>query len=169
MSDTRVAESYEKCVNLVEHYKAIGTTKICLLNLFGHGKSMSDEDFDRGLPWELATSVKAGGSIRHGVEVDLSFEAEHPCGLTFTWSFYIENRDRPFAQTGDPTIDFENILKIAKRLPPQVLLEVQKILRNNAAVMRKQQQDAWEYYSKVSHSAAFAENFVEALKEVRNG
>lgn len=165
---SEIARDWKRCVELKEHYDALGITEITLMNLYRYNTPLSDEDFDRGLPWEYVTDVKPAGSIRHGVEVDLNFEAAHPSGLTFLWSFYIENRDRLFGVTGGPALDYENIKKVARRLPPPMLLKLQDILRKNVGAMRKQQQEAWEYYSKVASSADFAENFVVALGDLRN-
>lgn len=153
----------EECLPLVEHLKAVGETAIELTRVYRYNQSLSEEAFDKSLPWELVSKVTTGGGVRWGVEIDLRFEAVHPSGLTFSWSYYIENRDNPYSVQGGPTLDFENIKKVIVRLPRDMQLEVQKILKNNVAAMQKQACEAWDYYTKVSNSAVFAKNFVASL------
>lgn len=160
-----VAQDYKKCLSLIEHYKALGITTIHLMNGYKYNTNMSEVEFDATLPWEFVTKVKSGGSMRHNVSVDISFTAEHPDGLTFEWSYYIEDRENPFSVTGEPKIDFTNIKSVFVRLPKPAQLEMQKLLRDNVGAMLKQRQEAWEFYSKVAASAEFASAFVEALSE----
>jgi hypothetical protein len=71
---------WRDAVKNADAYKKIGETTIYLFR--------GDDD----LPWEFANHCEPGGTHRMDIATDVRFTADHPCGLTFQWTFDIEGR-----------------------------------------------------------------------------
>lgn len=158
----RYADSVEKAVALAEHYIAIGDTEINLFRYYS--RSGKDQPkFDPSLPWNFVTKVKAGGSVRYNVDVDIDFIAEHPSGLTFRWSYYIE--EGGLHESGPSSIDIEGLRKCLALIPRKAQLEVVNILRDNVREMNEQAQKQREWYLKIKQGAERAELFLEEIEK----
>lgn len=75
-------QDWKHAVKNVEAYRTAGLTEIYL----------DGDDLD-SLPWEFVTKSLAGGLTRLGVSVSWRFEAQHPCGLKFSWHTDLEPRE----------------------------------------------------------------------------
>jgi hypothetical protein len=116
-------QNYQQDVDLAEHYLAIGHTRISIYTPY----ESKGEIFTEGIPWEYTSHVAEGGTWRNGMPVSVTFEADHPCGLTFSWSAQLED-DR---STGRSDMDLERIRKMFLLLPPEILEETRKLLLQN--------------------------------------
>jgi hypothetical protein len=47
---------------------------------------------DGEYPWEFVSRISSGASYRNEIPVSVTFEADHPCGLTFKWFWDLETR-----------------------------------------------------------------------------
>lgn len=72
--------TYAQAVENSDALKKLGQTNIYL----GHEDSV---------PWEFVTKVEPGGSHRLEIATSVWFTAEHPTGLTFSWSTDVEERE----------------------------------------------------------------------------
>lgn len=81
-------------------------------------------------PWEFVTSCREGGSHRMEIATSVRFEAEHPSGLKFDWSYEIE----PHGASGKGyfMIDVEGCQKILKLLSGKVRKEFSDYLKECA-------------------------------------
>lgn len=84
-----VKHSLQRCIDLAEHYKAIGMTSI-FLSLGG-----KEDTLNMDLPWEYVSDVGEKPGWRNGIPASYHFKAEHPCGLEFEWyvEFSLDNSD----------------------------------------------------------------------------
>lgn len=94
--------TWEESVKLAKHYLAIEQTRIHLYR---------EEEY----PWLYVTKIESGSLHRFNASVSISFEAEHPCGLTFAWS--IDMEDKSSNGTSHFKVDVLNLRKVLTKLP----------------------------------------------------
>lgn len=104
MSDIKWREAVEKA----EAYKAVGQTSLYI--------ERGDDP-----PWGFVTRVGDGASHRLDIPVSITFEADHPCGLTFKWFWDLETRDAN--GRGGYQIDAPNVVRTLGRLAESPALD----------------------------------------------
>lgn len=119
----------EDAVANAEHYKALGIDEVYL------------SDDEGPFPWEFVTSCRPGGSHRLEISTDVWFTAEHPCGMSFRWTFEIE----PYSANGSGhyQIDVDKIAAALKRLPEKAAAEFRVYLAECADAVGKKG-DEWQ-------------------------
>ena len=109
---------YQWHVERAEHYLALGQRDVHLFQVYNSAEA--EEAWQMNLPWHLVTKVKSGGTGRYNMNVSAGFEAPHPCGLTFHWSFDYEPRGKRMGHSNGPmAFDFERIHWCMNQLPKQ--------------------------------------------------
>lgn len=79
-----VVDDFRKAVANAVHLKALGHTEV---HLYGYEAPLEN------YPWHLATKCEEGGSHRLDMATSVRFTGYHAkSGLTFSWSFDIEDR-----------------------------------------------------------------------------
>ena len=96
-------KSFTECVELAEHYLAIGEATIWL-----HDDAADD------VPWHLITSVEGGALHRLSAPASATVIAEHESGLRFRWSFDFE--DAEANGSGQHRFSFERMVGAALRM-----------------------------------------------------
>lgn len=168
MNKTFYSDSVAKAVSLAEHYKAIGYTEIELFSFYNtHGDDSlrnAERAFTPLLPWDMVTKVESGSSYRYNVPVDMRFTAKHPSGLTFKWSFYIE--EGGVQARGGPSINVAALVPLLKALPRTAQLQVRDILRTNVAKMNEEAVEKYGWYRKCKQSVEQAESFLQQIEDM---
>lgn len=96
---------WHKAVEQAAHYLAVGQAELYL---------DSQQALDT-YPWEWAARVRTGGTHRLDIDTNVWFMAEHPSGLTFSWSFDLE----PYSANGKGSyeIDADACRRVLALLP----------------------------------------------------
>lgn len=115
--------TYEKAIQNVAAFKAIGQTKI---HLFGRNTVP---------PWHIATKCESGCSYRNSVPVSAQFYGEQD-GLTFTWFFDLEPRDSN-GTPGGTRIDMDACKAVLKVLRGPALVQFREYLSTCAGLVKK--------------------------------
>ena len=144
---------WRRVVELAPNYLAIGNTDVYL--------SHSDDDY----PWEWVTSCEPGGSHRLDIATSVTFRAEHPCGLTFRWSFDLEPRSAN--GSGSYQIDTSGIARVLAKLPAQGAKDFRAYLLSCVEPVEKRGREydaaAREQFGMAQQLRAAAESGVERV------
>lgn len=98
------------------------------------------------LPWEYVTKMETGGMHRFDMDTSVTFTAQHPCGLSFTWFFDVEPREA----TGKPAyyLNLPDIKRVLGFLPLPIKHQFQDYLAKCADAVHKQAVEWWGYAQK---------------------
>lgn len=107
-------------------------------------------------PWEFVTSCESGGSHRLDMYTSVRFEAVHPTGLIFHWTYDIEPHSSNGA--GHYIVDIKGCQTILKLLKPKMRKEFSEYLKECASKVSTKA-DEWKkiYEDQVRLSLDLAE------------
>lgn len=134
-------KTYQEYLEHADAYKVIGSTDLWLHHSYG---TQAEDVWLKDLPWEFATDVSNGGSYRYSQPISYTVKAEHPSGLTFHWSFAVEDD-----HSGSVNLNYARIRTVMYQMPIQVREKFRVLLLQNyldALKQLKEYQEGIEKY-----------------------
>lgn len=141
-------EEWQDYIPLAEHYKAIDKTNIYLY-------------VEKQYPWEYVSDISSAGSYRLNVPVSLRVSAAHPCGLTFSWNFELENSSAN--GTSRLQLNMEHIKEINSKFPIEVKIKLANILKQHTEQARKELTEYEDFVQGMRENYLNLFNFVQEI------
>ena len=133
-------KNWHTVVEQAEHYLAIGHDEVYL-----SGENNGD------YPWEYVVGCKPGGSHRLDISTDVWFNAEHPSGMKFRWTFDIEPHSAN--GSGQYQIARGDVIACLSKLQGQARDEFRRYLDECSAAVQKRADEYLGYASRMAGDA----------------